>query len=61
MDKLELRCKECTAFLRIKPQSTFISEVICANSKCKFVNQIKVVNNQSSIEDIKYKFEELTT
>lgn len=57
MDSIELRCKDCTAFLRVKPKSTIITEVVCSNSKCKATNQIKIVNSQSSEADLKFKFE----
>lgn len=57
MKDLDLRCKKCTAFLRVRPQSTFISKVVCSNSKCKFENNIKVVTSESSDKDIRYNFQ----
>ena len=58
MKDLDIRCKgkDCTAFLRIRPQETTITEVVCSVTKCKHVNKIKVVTSQSTIEQIRYKF-----
>lgn len=57
MKELELRCSECSTFLRIRPKGTIITEIVCPKPKCKFVNEIKLVNSNSSDRDIRFKFD----
>jgi len=57
MDAIELRCEKCTHFLRVRPKGTFISVVVCSNSKCKHENNIKIVTDQSSDEELRFKFD----
>lgn len=59
MTEVELRCKECTRFLGIKGVETIIAQVRCPNSKCKAINNIKVLNSSSSEEQLRYKFKEV--
>jgi phage FluMu protein Com len=61
MTEIELRCKSCTRFLGIKGVETLIAQVRCPSSKCKELNNIKVVNSQSSPEQLRYKFKENKT
>lgn len=56
MDNIELRCEKCSAFLRVRPKATFISVVLCSNSKCKHENNIKIVTSDSSEEELRYIF-----
>lgn len=62
MIDLDIRCKgvvdgkACTAFLRIRPQATTITEVVCSVTKCKRVNQVKVCTSDSTMEQLRYKF-----
>jgi phage FluMu protein Com len=54
---MELRCKECNRHLGLKSIYTIISQVRCPNSKCKLLNNVKVVNSQSTEAQIRYRFE----
>lgn len=59
MIDLDIRCKDCDRYLGLKGIHTIIAEVRCPNSKCKSLNQVKVVTSESSEQDLKYKFEEV--
>lgn len=61
MTEIELRCKECDRFLGIKGVKSIIAQVRCPNSKCKALNNVKVVTTESSEADIRYRFKEITT
>lgn len=56
MKELDLRCKECDRFLNIKETSSMIAKVRCPNSKCKAINKVKIVNSDSPLKDIRFKF-----
>jgi len=56
MIDLDIRCKKCDRYLNIKGVHTIIAEVRCPNTKCKELNQVKVVSNKSSEEDMRFKF-----
>lgn len=55
---VETRCEKCNRFLGIKQAQSIIATVRCPNSKCKHLNNLKLVHSESSAKDIKYKFEE---
>lgn len=55
---VEIRCKKCTRFLGLKGIETIIAQVRCPNSKCKEMNNIKVVTSSSSPEELRYRFKE---
>lgn len=56
MTEIELRCKKCTRYLGIKFAVTMIAQVRCPNSKCKHVNNIKLVSSNCTTDQIRYKF-----
>lgn len=60
MEDLDLRCKKCTRYLGLKAVRSIISEIRCPDRRCRAINKIKVVSNESSIEDIHFKFPALT-
>lgn len=51
MKDLDLRCKKCDRFLGLKGVKSIIAQVRCPNSKCKALNNVKVVNSTSSESD----------
>lgn len=53
---IEIRCENCSRYLKIEPAGTIIAKVTCPDRKCKRVNNIKIVNAESSEQDIKFKF-----
>ena len=59
MKDLDLRCNKCDRFLGLKGVKSIIAQVRCPNSKCKALNNIKVVNSSSSEEDLWYKFPDI--
>lgn len=56
MKDLDLRCNKCDRFLGLKGVKSIIAQVRCPNSKCKALNNIKVVTKDSSEDDIRFKF-----
>lgn len=56
MIDLDIRCNSCDRFLGLKGVETIIAQVRCPNSKCKAMNNVKVVTPDSSDKDIRYKF-----
>lgn len=54
---MELRCKECKRYLGLKSIETIICQVRCPSSKCKALNNIKVVNSDSTERQLRYRFE----
>lgn len=56
MVDLDLRCTDCSRFLNLKEVCTMIGRVRCPVAKCKALNNIKVVNTQSSEHDIRFVF-----
>lgn len=54
---LDIRCKACSRFLGIKAIHAMIAQVRCPNSKCKVLNNVKVVTPDSSKKDLMFKFE----
>jgi len=59
MTELELRCKKCDRFLGIKGVEAIIAQIRCPSSKCKELNNIKVVNSNCSDSQLRYKFKEI--
>lgn len=61
---IKLRCKGmidgklCDRFLKVEPKGTFIASVTCEDRKCKHVNNIKIVTNDSTNEELRYTFKE---
>ena len=47
-------CEGCGRFL-FKAHGTCIQTIVCPDSRCKYVNQIKIVSSNKS-HDIRYKF-----
>jgi phage FluMu protein Com len=44
---LDIRCRKCGRFLGLKGIHSVIAQVRCSNSKCKALNNIKIVTPQS--------------
>lgn len=59
MIDLDIRCKKCDRYLGLKGVQSIISQVRCPNSKCKELNNVKVVTSKSSEADIRYKFTDI--
>lgn len=59
MIDLDLRCNKCDRFLGLKGVKSIIAQVRCPNSKCKALNNIKVVNSNSTEADLRYKFPDI--
>lgn len=57
VNKLNLRCGECDRFLKIEPVSTTITKVTCSDRKCKHSNNVKVVFDDASEAQMRYKFD----
>lgn len=60
MIDLDIRCTKCDRFLGLKGVKSIIAQVRCPNSKCKSLNNVKVVNSTSSEADLRYKFPDTT-
>lgn len=56
MKDFDIRCKKCDRFLGLKGVKSIIAQVRCPNSKCKHLNNVKVVNSTSSEAEIRYTF-----
>lgn len=59
MNDVEIRCIKCTRFLGIKGVKTIIARVRCPNSKCKALNNVKIITSNATDEQLRYKFEEI--
>lgn len=57
MIDLDLRCQNCDRYLNIKAIHSMIAKVRCSNSKCKHLNNIKVVTKDASKSQINFKFD----
>lgn len=57
MIKVDIKCQHCKRYLG-NTESTFIGVIKCSNSKCKKDNNIKIVNSQSTDDQLRYKFKE---
>lgn len=57
MIDLDLRCQQCDRYLNIKAVHSMIAKVRCSNSKCKHLNNIKVVTKDASKSQLNYKFD----
>jgi phage FluMu protein Com len=58
MKDLDIRCKACDRFLNIKAVDTIIAQVRCSNSKCKQLNNVKVITNDATDRQITYHFDD---
>lgn len=56
MKDFDIRCTKCDRFLGLKGITSIIAQVRCSNSKCKHLNNVKVVNSNSSEADIRFTF-----
>lgn len=63
---IELRCKNlvdgnvCDRFIPLEIKGTTITRYRCTDRKCKQWTNIKIVTPQSSQEELRFKFEEIT-
>ncbi len=53
---MKIYCKHCGRYLLDAKGTTIVEGLICPNSKCKAKLNIKIVDHQSSEQDLKYKF-----
>lgn len=58
---MKICCKYCGRYLMDVVGTTIIENLICPNSKCKAHLNIKVITPKSSIDEINYKFQTLST
>lgn len=53
---MKIRCKHCKRYLFESAGTVVIQGFICPNSDCKARLNLKIVNQNTSIADIKAKF-----
>ena len=56
---MRIVCKHCNRYLMETKGTTIVEALICTNTKCKAKLNIKVVNQDSTEKELRYKFTEL--
>lgn len=54
---MEVNCRHCDRYLFTAKGTTIIEQLPCPNSKCRAKMNIKIVNSNSTMAEINYKFE----
>lgn len=57
----EVNCHYCKRYLLTAMSTTIIEQLVCSNTKCKARLNIKIVSQDSTTEQLNYKFSQPET